>query len=355
MVGVVDDVAVVSSCGTNLFSRTEEQPQRSDTNTINFTIPITNMNINVFVYMGGNQRVPQHVTHVRVHKSVKIITRDAFNNRRWLVSIEMHDGVEIIEDEAFQDSDLRGIKLTGVRIIGYEAFQYCESLENVEFGDKLESIGGGAFQGCTPLRIVKLHTVRIIGIRAFAECKQLTEVELSEDLEFIGGDAFYDCPRLRRIAIPLKDNLLDDEDDEEDSNGAFAYCDNLSQVDLIGGIHKTVSSLLLDSWKNEMKDEIDIINQVLPYYDDDKTPAIRQWIRSVLQRIEHFKREHYALLKEDMTLLELALWKSSLPNNIDAADRQQARVTCGANIMIPHVLSFLNDDDVFPSLNQSIE
>jgi hypothetical protein len=119
---------------------------------------------------------------------------------------------------------------------------------------------------------------------------------LSEDLERIDNGAFIDCPSLRRIFIPLKDNLLDDEDVED--HGGFYKCDALSQVHLIGGIHKTVSSLLLDSWKNEMKDEIDIINQVLPYYDDDKTPAIRQWIRSVLQRIEHFKREHYALLKE---------------------------------------------------------
>ena len=53
-------------------------------------------NDDVFIYMGGDQRVPQHVTHVRVHKSVKIISREAFQNCR-SVSIEMHDGVEIID------------------------------------------------------------------------------------------------------------------------------------------------------------------------------------------------------------------------------------------------------------------
>ena len=59
-------------------------------------------NDDVFIYMGGS--VPQHlretITHARVHKSVKIITRDAFHNCRNLVSIEMHDGVEIIEKYA---------------------------------------------------------------------------------------------------------------------------------------------------------------------------------------------------------------------------------------------------------------
>jgi hypothetical protein len=51
----------------------------------------------VFVYMGGDQAVPRDVTHVRIHKSVKIITRRAFMNCRKLVSIEMHDGVELLK------------------------------------------------------------------------------------------------------------------------------------------------------------------------------------------------------------------------------------------------------------------
>ena len=46
----------------------------------------------------------------------------------------------------------------------------------------------------------------------------------SEDLETIGEGGFTDCPLLRRIAIPLKDNLLEYK---------FVFvCDNLSQVDL---------------------------------------------------------------------------------------------------------------------------
>ena len=55
-------------------------------------------NDGVFIYMGGDQRVPRDVTHVRVHKSVKTITWRAFITCRKLVSIEMHDGVEIIEE-----------------------------------------------------------------------------------------------------------------------------------------------------------------------------------------------------------------------------------------------------------------
>ena len=306
-------------------------------------------NNNVFVYMGSN-RVPQDVTHVRVHKSVKIITRRAFQYCRNLVSIELHDGVEIIEERAFLDCwSLRGIKLSGVRVIEEWAFCDCTALTDVEFGDKLERIGDDAFYCCNSLRNVKLPKVRVIEDQAFSECYQLTNVELSKDLEIMGNGAFDDCTRLRRIAIPLKEDLF------EDGELVFDNCDNLSQVDLVGGIHKTISSLLLESWRSEMNDEIDRINRDLPNTPADKTTTIRQWMGSVLQRIDHYKLEHYALLKENMTQLELALWDANLPNFEAAESRHEARVTCGANIIIPHVLSFLNDADEFPLLDYDQE
>jgi hypothetical protein len=228
-----------------------------------------------------------------------------------------------------------------VRVIEEFAFVNCTALAGVEFGDKLETIGDNAFASCTSLRTIKILKVRSIGEGAFYDCKQLTGVELSKDLETIGEEALADCPGLRHIALPLKDNLL--------GNGVFYNCVELSQVDLVGGIHQTISSLLLESWRNDMNDEIDSINQDLPNTRaNDKTTLIQQWIERVLERMEHYKPKHYALLKNNMTQLELALWDANLSNVDAAASRDEARVTCGANIIIPHVLSFLNDTDEFP-------
>jgi hypothetical protein len=78
----------------------------------------------------------------------------------------------------------------------------------------------------------------------------------------------------------------------------------------------------------------------------------------VIRRIEHYKSEHYVLLKEFTTLLELALWKAKIDESQDErtlgsdqsakkpkldmkAVRQEARVTSGANIVIKNVLPFL--------------
>ena len=306
----------------------------------------------VYIDMGGDQQIPLDVTHVRIHKSVKIIRRHAFGGCRNLVSIEMHDGVEIIEEGAFQDCDaLKRIKLTGVRVIGEGAFWSCRALEHVEFGDKLETIGSSAFR-YIPLRSIKIPKVRTIGYGAFYDCHSLTEAELSEDIETIGHAVFCNCKCLRRITLPLKDSMLV-------SGYVFSECSKLSQVDIVGGIHNTVSSLLLDSWKNEMNDEIDCINQDLPTTPTiEKTTAIQQWMETVTRRIEHFKSEHSVLLKEFTTLLELALWKAKLDESQDErslgndqpakkakidmkAARQEQRITAGANIVIKNVLPFL--------------
>jgi hypothetical protein len=346
-----------------------------------------NGNNNVFVYMGGDQRVPQNVTHVRVHKSVKIISQYAFSCCDFLVSIEMHDGVEIIEEMAFCDCPtLRGIKIPGVRVIENQAFEHCTALEEVEFGDKLETVGSDAFGG-TSLRNIKMPKVRFIGRSAFSQCKQLTDVELSEYLETIQGSAFADCLQLRRIAMPLK--RVSFEDDGYDGDGlpvdvfpAFEGCHNLSRVDFIGEIHNAVSLLLLERWRDEMNLEIDRINQVLPNTDaHKKDEEIEEWLERTSTKIEVYKSKHYELLKDYVTLLELALWKVKLHENEGedfslrsdlsalleekmtllqlarwkakfderfTAARQAERINCGANIIIPLVLPFLNDDDVFP-------
>lgn len=107
-----------------------------------------------------------------------------------------------------------------------------------------------------------------------------------------------------------------------------------------------------------MNNEIERINRDLPNTGIfDKTEAIEQWMERALRRIEHYKAEHYTLLKEFTVLLELALWKAKLDEKVEVesrdiqktkkakidedAARQELRVTSGANIVIKNVLPFL--------------
>jgi hypothetical protein len=268
--------------------------------------------VNIFVYT-GEQEVPDDITHVIIDRSVKIVPLMAFKRRRYLVSVETHDGIE--------------------------------------------KIGGSAFYKCTSLREIKLPGVKEIGNAAFWGCRSLTDVEFGDELETIGQFAFAHCKNLRRIAIPLKDNMFAPNQYQQCTQ--FCNCSNLT-VDLVGleRIHKTIASLLLESWKDEMNQEIDCINRVLTKTPANaKTAVIRLWIESVINRMEHYKSEHSTLLKEDMTQLELAVWKAKLDevvmdHSLEAQPAKKAkidtesvrierRIVSGVDIIIKNVLPFL--------------
>jgi hypothetical protein len=242
--------------------------------------------------------------------------------------------------------------MTGVIEIEQYAFFYCKSLSELDF-DKVEIIGNYAFHGCNSLRSINMPSIRKVGEFAFTWCDALADAVFGQDLERIERKAFDDCTALRSISIPLKCGLIVDDK-------AFLGCQNLSRVDILaGGVHKTISSLHFESWRNEMEAEIDRINQTLPNIQAiEKTAAIQEWITRVLVRMEHYKSEHKALMKKAMTLLELALWKAKLlyeadekKCNVDEvtkkariddeAARKEHRVTCGASIVIKNVLPFL--------------
>jgi hypothetical protein len=309
----------------------------------------------IFVYTGGGQRVPRDVKRAKIDESVDTILARAFYNCEQLIEVECHDKLKKIEGDAFRrcPSLRRLTKMTGVIEIGELAFNVCTALSDLEF-DKLEIVGRYAFAYCHSLRSINMPSVRRVGGYAFEGCKALTDAVFGEDLEGIGGCAFYECTALKRIAIPLKRNLIVGKDGRISAiveDHAFYNCENLSRVDVIGGTHETISSLHMKSWRDEMQEEIDRINQTLP---DTRSVAIQRWIRSVLDRIEHYKTEHQIVLKEAMTLLELALWKAKLEenrSNIEVSDidaesvgeaRKEHRVTCGANIVIKNVLPFLS-------------
>jgi len=324
---------------------------------------------NVFVYLGGDQVVPQDVTHVIIDRSVIIILRGAFQGRRQLVSVKMHVGIEKIEEDAFYGcTSLRKINLKGVREIEADAFYSCRALADVEFGTKLDRIGQEAFDNCKSLRKIKMPSVRTVEVRAFVNCTALTDAEFGCNLETIEQRAFYLCPNLRRIAVPLKDDIFPASGNMISLHPTRQYmwynqfdsCENLTPVDLVGveRIHKTISSLLLESWRTEMIAEINRINQMLPINaPSTKADTIRWWIITVINRMEHYKAEHCRLLNEDMTLLELAVWKAKLDEkevdyfnkkvlakkakiDVESA-RKERHITSGADIIIRNVLPFL--------------
>jgi len=53
-----------------------------------------------FVYT-GQENVPDGVIRVRVHPSIRVIRAMAFFEQSRLISVDLHDGLEVIEKQAF--------------------------------------------------------------------------------------------------------------------------------------------------------------------------------------------------------------------------------------------------------------
>ena len=304
---------------------------------------------------------PDNATHVVL--DMQCVPQGAFLQHPNLVEVICRDNVEGIFGAAFADCpSLRRIVMPGVKIIG-DAFIGCEALEDVECG-MLAIITEWAFAGCKSLRSINLPFAMILEEGAFS-MSGLTDVTFGSKLLRIDRIAFGKCTALERITIPLKDGIITSDD-------VFQACQNLRHVDLVEGeVHATIASFDSQEWRDDMNREIDSINQILPnanagYYDEEeeewiageKAQVIRTWIRSVIDKMNHYKAEHQRLLNEAATLLELAIWKANLDDNNGGRTmsvregvrttrgsvkraRRELCVTSGASIVIKNVLPFL--------------
>ena len=260
-----------------------------------------------------DESVPGHVTHVRMSKSLKFVPERLFYSHQNIEEVECHDGVNKIFRLAFGwCPSLRRVIIPGVRVIRDKAFCYCEAMTYVECG-KLEIIGGEAFKKCQSLSSIDLPSIKIVERDAFNQCRALTDVKFGKNLESLAERAFLFCRSLEHITIPLKDGMITND-------SVFAGCKNLKRVDLVGGVHETVAGLLWEEWRNDMNEEIDAINQILPNtpaggWDwvnneidpGEKAQAIRTWIKKVLRKYIYYKAEHRRYVNEAAATLELAL------------------------------------------------
>eukprot|EP00984_Skeletonema_dohrnii_P005023 scaffold1772_cov93-Skeletonema_dohrnii-CCMP3373.AAC.2 len=270
-----------------------------------------------FIY-NGREAVPPDVTRVRIDESLTVIPARAFDDNRNIEEVDCHVGVKTVGGWAFAFCpSLKRVIMPGVKVVEEYAFMNCEALRFVEC-DQLKIIGNYAFGGCISLRSINLPSAEIVKGFSFSKCTALTNVKFGNELESFGRAAFLRCTSLERITIPLKDGIITRDD------VIFERCKKLKHVDLVEGgvLRDTIAALQLEEWKNDMKERIDAIDQILSHtparsYDknhDDvggKARAIQMWISSVLGKIIDYKAHHRRLLKDAATTLHRAL-----PNDI---------------------------------------
>ena len=112
---------------------------------------------------------------------------------------------------------------SSVKTIGELAFGQTQSLESVDFGSGLVTIGNQAFWRCFALKEARIpNSVTTIGVNAFAGCTAMTSVAISSGLTTINQGAFASCHNLKAVTIPSSVTSIGRE--------AFDRCYELTEV-----------------------------------------------------------------------------------------------------------------------------
>ena len=95
-------------------------------------------------------------------------------------------------------------------------------------------------------------------------------------------------------------------------------------------IRGRLDALEVEKWQMEINSDLERFLDKLPW----ASISVQRHIKLLYGKLACYEQ-----LKQATTLLELALWKAKLGD--DSLSRDQCRVNCGAQVIVPNVLAFL--------------
>ena len=219
---------------------------------ITVTIPDTCVNMQYNAFASNN-----YLSSVRLSNSLTEIADGAFGGTPMLKSITIPAGIRSIGAGAFVSgleniifesnenltyigsSAFAGIPAETVTLpesvvtimggneLGNGAFEGCERLRTVDFGENsvLQYLGGRTFFGVKYLHEIELpDTLRTIDYRCFAETSALDHIEIPRNVTKIGSECFYESGLSGTVVLPASLKEL--------GSGAFAECHKLISIDV---------------------------------------------------------------------------------------------------------------------------
>ena len=126
--------------------------------------------------------------------------REVSENGRSNYYVKKIGGFDVIENRGanilvrgdnYYDFGRRIVIPNGIDVIGFEAFDGLDNIEEVIVSDTVKAIGYCAFYDCGNLSSVMLsRSVRIVGMRAFGNCPSLKVINAPREASF--GFMSYD-------------------------------------------------------------------------------------------------------------------------------------------------------------------
>lgn len=153
----------------------------------------------------GNLILPPFIEYNGLIYPVTSIGRSAFQGYESLLSVEIPEGITLINGHAFA---------------------CCTSLQTVRIPQSVTSIRGNAFSGCKHLTsIIIPSNVTWIGEMVFSNCSALTSVVIPEGVTTIDKSLFLECSSLIFVSIPSTVRSVD--------ASAFEGCVSLLEIHLL--------------------------------------------------------------------------------------------------------------------------
>ncbi|MBR3413892.1 MAG: leucine-rich repeat domain-containing protein [Bacteroidales bacterium] len=112
------------------------------------------------------------------------------------------------EDVAYCNETLEEVVLKGVKRIGRQAFDGNWMLQSVTLNEGIDYIDDGAFNFCGMSTITLPSTLIHIGNSVFMSCTNLTEISIPASVEYTGASLFDYCSNLRKVTLEDGPNLL---------------------------------------------------------------------------------------------------------------------------------------------------
>ena len=135
----------------------------------------------------------------------------AVDDKKVAAECRLPSKTTLIAARIFEESKIVSIDIPeSVKHINDYAFIRCTSLESVDLPDNLETLGIGAFYGCSKIKEIEIPSnVSELHNFTFYNATVLENITLNDGLESIGEKAFYNTPALAYLEIPSTVTAID--------------------------------------------------------------------------------------------------------------------------------------------------
>lgn len=212
-----------------------------------YEVPATVKKLANYAFATRPNSVKPNLEQLTLNDGLQEIGDCAFQNLKWVESIDIPDTVTTMGTAVFNSADeIKRVKLPAnletlpnstfqfcynlsevvfpknLKKIDEDAFLECDALTSLNLPEGVESIGAGAFSGCGGLTSVEFpSTLKVIDDHAFSTTN-ITEFDGSKtNIEFLGVGAFADT---KVVSVTLPSTL------KSMSNSVFSSCYELENV-----------------------------------------------------------------------------------------------------------------------------